>query len=342
MSNPVIVWNGTSLGQERNEGYKNAEDAILDNLYDLNIHKVCLSQISYVEADILINNRLPSDYQKSTGYNIGFSYWETTKLPKDWVDSMNEMDEIWTTSLWAKNVFEDSGVTVPVYNFRLGVDSQLFNPVLKTKPHWPFTFLCIGSPSTRKNSQMVVDAFVNLFEMDDRYRLIYKSTDAPDARLWNEKGEPMPISSHPNIVVIDEDVTLTKLSRIYDLADCVVYPTSGEGWGMLPYQGIAKAIPTICTNETACVEYANLSIPLNSELGITGMTGLYTDNGQWAEPDFDDLCDKMLYTVNNFSEVALRTYESVSKVYESMTWESAAIEYRDRICQILKNLEIKH
>jgi glycosyltransferase involved in cell wall biosynthesis len=342
MTNPLIVWNGTSLGQERNEGYKSAEDNILAQLHDMNIYKTCLSQFAYVEADILINNRLPIDYQLSSGYNIGFSYWETTRLPSSWVDSMNQMDEIWTTSSWAKNVFEDSGVTVPVFNFKLGVDSELFKPVLKQKPHYPFTFLCIGAPSTRKNSQMVVDAFIKLFGKDDRYRLIYKSVDAPDARIINDRGELTSIYNYPNIVVIDQDVTLTKLSSIYDLADCLAYPTSGEGWGMLPYQALAKAIPTICTDETACIEYAHLSIPLRYKLGIKSMSGIYGDCGNWAEPNFDDLCDKMLYVVNNYEEVASLTYSNVEKVYHEMTWEYVAKDYKDRLCQILKKLETKH
>ena len=353
-----IIWNGTSVSQERNEGYKVAEDEIHGRLVGkgMDIERTCLIPsdiqdlsllgIEYqssasinIEADVFINNRLPLDYTVSNKYNIGFSYWETSKLPSDWVSRMNQMDEIWTTSLWAKNVFEESGVTVPVFNFRLGVN-KLFSPKRRFASFVDnkFTFLCIGSPSTRKNTQMTVDAFIKIFSGDESIRLLYKSIDAPDAR-WYKSGEMLAIEKHPQIDVIDKDVSMEELSNIYDLCDCVVYPTSGEGWGMLPYQGIAKGIPTICTNATACTEYAELSVPLEFEDSSINMNGIYSDCGTWAKPKFDDLCAKMLYVYNNYDVVSDYTFNNAVLNEQTMSWDSAAEGYYERLCQISKELK---
>ena len=354
-----ILWNGTSLAQSRREGYKDAEDQILANIKTkgIQIDHTCLipsdvqnlnsagiglqyeSTGSTVDCDILINNRLPSDYSFCSGYNIGFSYWETTRLPSNWVDNMNKMDEVWTTSEWAKQTFIESGVKVPVYNFRLGVDSNLYYPQLRKDPHRPFTFLSIGSPSTRKNSQIAVDAFLKLFNGFDNFLLLYKSVDAPDARIY-ENGNLKSLYDHPNILVVDSEITSEDLSYLYNRVDCVLYPTSGEGWGLLPFQSIAKGIPTICTNATACTEYAEMSVPLNFKMGQSKMSGIYEGCGEWAEPDFDDLCDKMLYVVSDYSEIAEKTYNNAMKKYQEMTWDSAAEDYGQRLWQILK--EQKH
>jgi glycosyltransferase involved in cell wall biosynthesis len=354
-----VIWNGTSLAQEKNEGYKVAEDEIYKRISNLNIdieRNVLVPSnfagarnfginFSYtdstgdLQADILINNRLPIDYSVSSGYNIGFSYWETNKLPDGWVEKMNLMDEIWTTSRWAKDVFESSGVVVPVYDFKLGVD-DLFKPAKRRAAYGKFTFMSIGSPSTRKNSQMVVDAFIKLFEGRDDVQLLYKTMDSPDARI-RRNGQMLPISSHPQITIVDADLPIQQLSELYDSVDCVVYPTSGEGWGMLPFQSIAKGIPTICTNATACTEYANLSVPLSFEWGTTKMSGIYEDAGTWALPNFDDLCDKMLYVYNHYDEVAEYTYQNSVDNYDSMTWDYAAEGYYKRLCQILKKLETR-
>lgn len=353
-----IIWNGTSIAQERNEGYKVAEDEIHSRLLEkgMDIERTCLipsdiqdlsmlgieyqSNVSInTDADVLINNRLPLDYTISNKYNIGFSYWETNKLPSDWVSRMNQMDEIWTTSLWAKNVFKESGVTVPVFNFRLGVN-KLFSPAKRVLSDNKFTFLCIGSPSTRKNSQMTVNAFIDTFSGDEGTRLLYKSMDAPDAR-WFKDSEMFAIDKHPQIDVIDKDVSMQELSDIYDSVDCVVYPTSGEGWGMLPYQGIAKGIPTICTNATACTEYAELSVPLNFKYSDFNMSGIYSEAGTWAEPDFDDLCAKMLYVYNNYDVVSDYTYNNAVLNEQTMSWDSAAEGYYERLCQISKELKTK-
>ena len=357
-----MVWNGTSIAQVRNEGYKVAEDEIynrltlmgvemdrdcimpseLKSLAEVNIGIQYQSE-SYEDVgyDVLINNRLPLDYKMCSGYNIGFSYWETTRLPEGWVRRMNMMDEIWTASSWTKNVFLSSGVKVPTYNFDLGVDSRYFFPEKRILKSQPFTFLSIGSPSTRKNSQLAVDAFVKLFGNDDRYKLLYKSVDSPDARLWNSRGEPSAISNHPNIEIIEYDVPIEELALIYDRADCLVYPTSGEGWGMLPFQAIAKGIPTICTDATACTEYAHMSVPLDFKWGTKKMSGIYGECGEWAEPNFDDLCDKMLYVVKNYDAVSNKTLEGAKYINENMTWDKVTKDYVNRLCQILNMLNKK-
>lgn len=157
----------------------------------------------------------------------------------------------------------------------------------------------------------------------------------PDARL--NKGTPnmSPIYNHPCIEVIEEDISDIELSKLYERIDCVVYPTSGEGWGWFPFQSIAKAIPTICTYSTACEEYAFLSIPLNFEWSSDNLFGIYSGNGEWMKPDFDDLCDKMLEVSSNYQYYADMTYINVVEVFKDMIWDSAIEGYYKRICQIL-------
>ena len=354
------IWNGTSLSSIYSNGYSVAEFEIcnrLDNLgFEFNRKSLLPKTIStmlesginigyqanhteILDYDILVNNRLPVDYSFCRGYNIGFSYWETNRLPDEWIPNMNRMDEIWTTSEWAKQVFIDSGVTVPVFAFTLGVHPE-FKPerrILKAKP---FTFMSIGSPSTRKNSQLTVDAFLKLFEGRDDVRLLYKSMDSPDARI-KRGNEIFPIAGHPQIDVIETDLSVKDLSDLYDSIDCLVYPTSGEGWGMLPFQSIAKGIPTICTNATACTEYAEWSVPLTYKWGSNNISGIYFDSGEWAEPNFDDLCDKMLYVYNNYDEISEFTYNNAVSNYNKITWDAAVEGYYNRLCQISKNL-VKH
>lgn len=289
---------------------------------------------------IVINNTLPEYYVIGSEYSIGFTYWETNRISDDSVDGMNQMDEIWTTSEFMKNVFINSGVTKPVYAFNLGVNPDLYYPY-KRKPHKPFTFLSMGSPSTRKNSQMSVDAFIHLFGRDENYKLIYKSNGPPDARFRKGTSDQSSIHGHPRIEVIDWKLSESLLSALYDEADCLLYPTSGEGWGLIPFQAIAKGIPTICTNATACEEYAEMSVPLDYKWSSKNMDGVYKDTGEWAEPSFDDLCDKMLYVVKNYDAVSNKTLEGAKYINKNMTWDKVTKDYVDRLCQILNILNKK-
>lgn len=295
----------------------------------------------YMEKDdcsgeVVINHSVPEGFVKSRIYSVGFTFWETNKLPDHWVKLCNQMDEIWTCGTEMKKVFVNSGVQRPVHEFKLGVDPNIYFPKLRT-PHSTFTFLSIGSPSSRKNSQMAVDAFLRMFEGNDDYRLIYKSNGEPDGRIYRN-GE-IGALKHPQIEVIDDEVSHEELGRIFDMADCVIYPTSGEGWGNLPFQAIGKGIPTICTDVLACKDFAHLSVPLNFRWGTWRMFGRYENCGEWAEPEFDDLCDKMLYVAENYSTVAQRTYEGALYINENMTWEKVSQPYIKRAWEILEEVK---
>jgi glycosyltransferase involved in cell wall biosynthesis len=122
---------------------------------------------------------------------------------------------------------------------------------------------------------------------------------------------------------------------LYNSVDCVLYPTSGEGWGLLPFQSIAAGIPTICTNATGCTEYAELSVPLDYKWSKINMSGIYENAGEWAEPSFDDLCDKMLYVTKNYDKVAEHTYKGSLEIAKKFTWQKVIEKYKRRLCRIL-------
>ena len=290
-------------------------------------------QRGHFADEIVINHSVPDMFVKSSTYAIGYTFWETNRLPVDWVERCNEMDEIWTCTHAMREVFINSGIIKPVYEFKLGVDPKIYFPKKRT-PHDQFTFLSVGSPATRKNSQMSVNAFLKVFEGNNNYRLIYKSNGPPDARIWTH-GMIGPVE-HPQIEVIDYEVSHEELAAIYDKSDCLLFPTSGEGWGNIPFQGIAKGIPTICTNVLACTDFAHMSVPLDFVWGTKNMSGRYSNAGQWGEPDFDDLCDKMLYVANNYQEVSDKTYRSAEFINQNMTWEKVSQKYIARCWEILK------
>jgi len=301
---------------------------------DLNIG---YQYIEWSKADIVISHCTPDTFMESkSNYTIGFTYWEQNKLPSRWIDSCNKMNEIWTVSAEMKNVFINSGITRPVYDFKLGVDPSVFYPKKRSVGE-QFVFMSMGSPSTRKNSQMAVDAFLRLFRGNAAYKLIYKTSGPADARILQGKTMISSIYDHPQIEVIDHLLSVEELGLFYDRANCLLYPTAGEGWGLIPFQAIAKGIPTICTNALACTEFANMSVPLDYSWTYRNCNGIYSNAGMFAEPNFDDLCDKMLYVVNNYEQVSNKTFESSKYINKNMTWEHVSKEYSDRLWQILKN-----
>lgn len=284
---------------------------------------------------ILVNNSLPDQYVFDAQYVIGFTYWETDKLPTRWLSNMDRCDELWTTSKWVAEVFKKQFPNKIIKDFSLGIDTSIFNIYDKYKSEDPFYFMHIGSPSSRKNTQVAVDAFRKVFDGDPRFRMIIKSIGPPDARNIVDGNKIGSLYSLKNFDVIDSNMSIDELNVLYERSHCLVYPTSGEGWGMIPFQAIAKGIPTICTNATACSEFAHLSVPLDYKLSSNNTYGIYR-GGRWAEPDFDDLCDKMYYVANNYQEVREKTLEGAKIIHNNYSWDLVSSKYKERLCQILK------
>ena len=293
-------------------------------------------QISFIRdpynSDIIINNCLPHDYSFDGKYVIGFTYWETTVLPPSWVEQMNKCDEIWTASSWARDVFISSGVTKPVYAFNLGIDSAIFK-YKERKNSIPFTFIHVGSPSTRKNTQLAVDAFIELFGTSENYRLIIKSNGPPDARRFVGGSNLGGLYGINNIKIIDNYLTDSELANLFWQCHCMIYPTRGEGWGMAPFQSIATGLPTICTNRTACGEFAGLSVPLEAGMSRANQFGIY-EVGEWAEPKLADVCDRILYVINNYDEILEKTRHGSDYIHNTYSWDNIVKDYALRLKEI--------
>lgn len=249
-------------------------------------------------------------------YRIGYTPWESSVIPESWPYTMNEMDEIWTTSQYCVDVFESFNVNKIIRLVPHGIDNNLWkieNRYLTDK----FVFLHIGGPTERKGGQRVVDAFLDLFDGKDDVRLILKSNDATETRYWERGVDFKSAAHHPQIHNIDHKIDVEDLVRLYNTAHCLVYPTNGEGFGLIPFQGIATGLPTIVTNATACADFAEMSVPLNSHPA----PGEGIHLGDWVDPDLDDLRDKMKYVYDNFEKVKEKTLHSANIIHENQTWD---------------------
>jgi glycosyltransferase involved in cell wall biosynthesis len=257
-------------------------------------------------------------------YRIGYTPWESSVVPDTWPKIMQEMQEIWTPSQYCVDIFNEYNVNNIIRKVPHGIDPEIWkieNRFISDK----FVFLHIGGPTARKGGQRVVDAFLDLFDDRNDVALILKSNESTECRYYDKYGAFKSAKHHPQIMVIDHSVDVEDLVKIYNKAHCLVYPTNGEGFGLIPFQGIATGLPTIVTNATACADFAELSIPLNSRPA----PGEGVHLGDWVEPDPDDLRDKMRYVFENFDEVKQKTMHSANVIHATQTWDKVAEQIVD-------------
>jgi glycosyltransferase involved in cell wall biosynthesis len=254
-------------------------------------------------------------------YRVGYTPWESSVVPDSWRETMPQMQEIWTPSQYCVDIFEENNLNKIIRKVPHGIDPELWkieNRYLTDK----FIFFHVGGPTARKGGQRVVDAFLDLFDGNDDVMLILKSNEDTECRFYENGVDFKSAAAHPQIVSINYQVAVEDLVRLYNRSHCLVYPTNGEGFGLIPFQGIATGLPTIVTNATACADFAELSVPLDSK----PTKGVGVHLGDWVEPDADDLRDKMRYVYDNYNEVKEKTLESARLIHNTQTWHHVAAQ----------------
>jgi glycosyltransferase involved in cell wall biosynthesis len=314
MSKGEIAWFTPPVGVGVGYGY-----AAVETIRGIQNHGV---RVSYAtEEPRAIISFVQPDYYRGTNdqYRIGYTPWESTEMPEHWMLPMREMDEIWTTSTFCKEIYEQYNVNNIIHIVPHGIDPEIWNIVDRAVAD-KFYFFHLGGSTARKGGQKVVDAFLDLYDGKPEYQLVLKSNGPTETRYYDGDHYMGSTVHHPQIQCIESDLQADHLADLYNRMHCLVYPTNGEGFGLIPFQGIASGLPTICTNATACADYADLSVPLDYKW--TDGQGLHL--GKWAKPDEDDLRDKMKYVVDNYNEVKNKTLQSARIIHDTQTWGHVA------------------
>jgi glycosyltransferase involved in cell wall biosynthesis len=322
MTKPKISW-FTPPGLGIGGGYGYAAVQTIEALQfhgvqvPFEVHNEYMSEESDAYAHISFVQ--PEHYQgTSRQYRIGYTPWESSEIPEHWKIRMQEMNEIWTPSNYIADIYRDNKVNEIIRVIPHGIDPEVWeieNRFVREK----FIFFHVGGPTERKGGQRVVDAFLDLFGDNKDVMLVMKSSGPSEARV-KYRGEFGNCSIHDRIMVIEDVLDVYQLAQLYAKAHCLVYPTNGEGFGLIPFQGIATGLPTIVTDATACSDYAKLAIPLDWK--PTPGNGIHL--GNWAEPNLDDLRDKMKWVYENYDRAKETAMQSARIVHATQTWDAVA------------------
>lgn len=301
------------------QGYSNAALSTITALQEKEIG------VFYTRPEISfhVNFCQPVYYQFNSKYNVGYTPWESTRIPDSWKYNLSKCDEVWATSKFVKKVYQDNGIHHNIQVVPHGISPEY--SILDREVTKKFNFLHIGADSKRKNAQLVVDAFLELFEDNEDYQLVLKYNKFCNADVYLD-GKIVPAYNHPQIIGIPETFTTEQMIKLYHKCHCLVYPTSGEGFGMIPFEAIATGMPSIVTNLTGTAEFAELSIPLPAEWGSADYhSHLYSgDMGDWAIPNYDALIDLMSHVTNEYEDFKNYTMRSARILHEFHSWASTA------------------
>lgn len=270
--------------------------------------------------------------QMRSDVRLIMTMFESDKIPADWPDYLNMADEVIVPSKWCADVFAKSGVNATVVP--LGYNDRVFKYVDRPIPldaGTPFTFIHYGSFNVRKGFMEVFEAFTEEFKTNEPVRLILKTTD---------RKPPIPIlkSQYPNIDVICEQMTEAELQGLLESANCMVYPSRGEGFGITPLEAMATGMPAIVPNAHGISEYfnANYMLEVKATERCPGLYGSFKgqDVGEMVVCDTDDLKQQMRFAYNHQQQMKALG-QAASEYVKAYTYQKSA----ERLAVILKRWE---
>ena len=256
------------------------------------------------------------------GYNIkglpgqqwAYSMYEATRIPEAWADNFNRHTRlVIVPSQWCHDVFRESGVSVPIHVVLGGTDPDAF-PVVTPQGSGsrPYTFMALGDRGARKGWDFVWQAFYQEFRGGEDVRLIVKSRAYS---LDNLKDTSM---ADPRVSLWREDTATLFDAFIH--ADCFVYPSRAEGWGMPPREAAMMGLPVIATRYSGLThgidEWAARIVETYTEREATIDGG-----GLWAISDVDEVAAHMRWCYENREEARNRGRQAAAWLRENQTYE---------------------
>lgn len=129
------------------------------------------------------------------------------------------------------------------------------------------------------------------------------------------------------LVILDpyEPVPMDELPEIYSNVHCVVHPSKGEGFGMIPFESIACERPVIAPNVTGMSDYLNSDNALLLDTnGKTRGRGVGNQAGYYYTIDEDHLCFLLRYMFENWEFEYEKVRQAGPAFRRQHSWENAS------------------
>jgi glycosyltransferase involved in cell wall biosynthesis len=283
-----------------------------------------------IMPDILIRDMYPPRVKDVYGdLNLLYFAWEETGIPEEWVrDFNNHLDGIMAMTRFVKDALRFNGVKVPIELVGGGgggiegrkIGGEKVLEINEDSLNGKFVFLHISSAFARKGVDILIKAFEQEFKGDSKVVLLIKTFPNPH----NNVEELLSDYPYKNIVLVNRDLNDQQMEYLYKLADSVVYPSRGEGYGLPMLEAMNRDIPVIVTNFSGHTDFCNkdTSFLVDYELEKSG-SHLGVNGSLWAKPNLDSLKRQMRRVYENKDSEAEITIKRARKEASMVTWERA-------------------
>lgn len=258
-------------------------------------------------------------------------------VPSDWIGGLVNYDYILTPSQWNRGVLENvlrkAGVEKRIDVIPLGFNPGKFPPMYRPADRSPWTYLWMGdTPMGRKGCRYVMDAFQSLNLPNSRLvlKMLPTKTSAKEATFVIPSVAEQ---KWKDIIFLYQQYDWNEMRQLLWNADVSVYPSEGEGFGLIPLEHMAVGLYCIFTNYSGLADLADPEF--NRPIGWSRKKCLYAP-GADALPSTEDLKKAMLWVYEHKEEAREMGQRASLWVRERWTWDQVAKGYLQYLESILE------
>lgn len=282
---------------------------------------------------------------RSKEYAVGYTAFEATLIPRWICEGLNESYKgMIVPSQHCADVLVKSGLTIPT---RV-VPHAL--PVMWLKDYAPpvekspdtYVFGAVGNWNSRKNPAGLLEAYIHAFpQTTDDTALLIKTYNAGDveSKIRNLAG-----GERPDIWIYDDQWSEQQMLWAFQMIDCYVAPTRGEGFGLAQAQAAALGKPCMYTNYSAPTEWLGEGhYPLDCTLVSVSESMSSVDhpfehikgpNIQWADVTCAHLAERLAEVAAQRPRAGFSP-ERLAEFRNTLSWASIGAQLTEALEDIL-------
>lgn len=321
---------GVSLDSDyskQDSGYSTAGNNINNSLSEAGFNMTKLD----LRADLNLSFASPPNHLMFSGMkNILYSAHETTEISDYWAECLSKGDEVWAPSTWTAEAFSKK-VDKPIHVYPHGVSGK-FIPAKRRLNDGKFMFLHLGEPYIRKGGQVALEAFLSEFADNEDVLFIIKAYEhGHTIEVEDETGKLVaPEKIHKNVKVIRDSLSFSDYLKLLHNTHCLIYPSWGEGFGMMPLEAMASGMPVISSWEWA--EYKDkISNKIESTLSpVPERIPSYLKDSYLGEiylPKIDSIRYNIKKVYDNYEEQFNESFTKAVDIHKEWNWEDVTEKY---------------
>lgn len=224
----------------------------------------------------------PGEFEKlPTPMRVGFTMYEASnplRVYPEWRHQCNNVDVLFVPSVYCKEVFSQF-TRVPIHIVPLAIHEDYCTPVMR-QPRGKFRIVTFATLTERKSPLEMIEVFRRAFPHEPDVEFVLKTR----LNMLGDVKDKLPTVDDHRVRVVSGTWSRTKIHRLLDSADCMLFLSKGEGFGMTPREAMATGLPVILADNSGmsdvCNSRYNWPVPTKSfERSPLG--------GDWAIPDWD-------------------------------------------------------